>query len=224
MKTTVKILVGVSLLGTMMGCKTTFNATKTLQVEQNRNAIYQEIISNPVQLSNFISQAQKNEEAKKLLMKAQMEQMESGNMQMMMDKNPEMMEKMQSHMQMMMDKNPEMMEKMQSHMQMMMDKNPEMMGKMQSHMQMMMDKNPEMMKMMQSNMLDKMMDNEMGRHMLMDKIHTNSTMKEEMKEKMMQMMKEKMMQMMNENPEMMEENDGKNEKEKLKVINSCSSD
>ncbi|MBC7588022.1 MAG: hypothetical protein H7178_06635 [Chitinophagaceae bacterium] len=157
MKTTLKILMAISLLGTMMSCKTTFNATETLQVEQNRNAIYKEIISNPVQLSNFINEAQKNEEAKKLLMKVQMEQMESGNMKMMMDKNPEMKEKMQSHMQMMMDKNPEMMQKMQS------------------------------------KMLDKMMESEMGRKMLMEKIHSNN------------MMKKEMMQMMDENPDMMEE-------------------
>ena len=171
MKTTVKILMAAGLVGTMLSCKTTFNATETLQVEQNRNAIYKEIISNPVQLTNFITEAQKNEEAKKILMKAHMEQMESGNMKMMMDKNPEMKEKMESHMQMMMEKNPEMMQKMQS------------------------------------KMVDKMMDSEMGRKMLMDKIHANNTMKKEMKEKMMQMMKESpgmMEEMMDKDPEMME--------------------
>ncbi|MEO7265092.1 MAG: hypothetical protein ABIW38_09280 [Ferruginibacter sp.] len=128
MKTTVKILITVGLVGTMLSCKTTFDATKTLQVEENRNAIYKEIISDPVQLTNFISEAQKNDEAKKIMMKAHMEQMESGNMKMMMDKNPAMKEKMQSHMQMMMDKNPEMMQMMQSKMldKMMMNKSPEM--------------------------------------------------------------------------------------------------
>ncbi len=84
-----------------------------MQVEENRNAIYQEIISNPVQFTNFISEARKNEEAKKILMKTHMEQMESGNMKMMMDKNPEMMEEM---MQKMMEKNPEMMQKMKEKM------------------------------------------------------------------------------------------------------------
>ncbi len=174
MKTTVKILMTVGLVGTMLSCKTTFNATKTMQVEENRNAIYQEIISDPVQMTNFISEAQKNEAAKKIMMKAHMEQMESGNMQMMMDKNPEMKEKMQSHMQMMMDKNPEMKQKMHA------------------------------------KMLDKMMESEMGRKMLMDKIHANNSMKKEMKEKMMQMMKENpemmeemMKKMMEKNPEMM---------------------
>ncbi len=173
--TTVKILMVIGLVGTMISCKSTFNATETLQVEENKNAIYQEIISNPIQLTNFISEAQKNEEAKKILMKAHMEQMESGNMKMMMEKNPEMKEKMQSHMQMMMEKNPEMMQKMQS------------------------------------KMLDKMMESEKGRKMLMDEIHKNKMMKKEMKGKMMQMMdenpemKEEMMQkMMEKNPEMMD--------------------
>jgi hypothetical protein len=179
MKTTVKILMTIGLVATMFSCKSSFNATETMQVAENRNAIYQEIISNPVQLTNFISDAQKNEEAKKILMKAHMEQMESGSMKMMMEKNPEMKEKMQSHMQMMMEKNPEMMQNMQSKMQMMMEKNPEMMQK------------------MQSKMLTKMMESEMGRKMLMDEIHNNEMMKKEMKAKMMQMM--------NENPEMMEE-------------------
>ncbi len=196
---TVKILMAISLLGTMISCKSTFNATKTMQVEENRNAIYKEIISDPVQLTNFMMEAQKNEEAKKILMKANMEQMESGNMKMMMDKNPEMKEKMQSHMQMMMEKNPEMKEKMQSDMQMMMEKNPEMMQK------------------MQSKMLDKMMESEMGRNMLMDKIDTNDSMKKEMKEKMMQMMNENpemmeemMQKMMEKNPEMMKKMQNKN--------------
>ncbi|OBX25876.1 XPC-binding protein [Gelidibacter algens] len=177
--TTVKILMAIGLVGTMISCKSTFNANETLQVEENRKAIYQEIISNPVQLTNFINEAQKNEEAKKIMMKAQMEQMESGNMKMMMEKNPDMKEKMQSHMQMMMEKNPEMMQQMQS------------------KMEMMMENKPEMMQQMQSKMLDKMMGSEMGRKMLMDTIHNNKMMNNEMKEKMMQMM--------NENPEMMQE-------------------
>ena len=182
----------VGLVGTMLSCKTTFNASKTLQVEENRQALYQEIITNPTQLTNFIGEAQKNEDAKKIMMKAHMEQMESGNMKMMMDKNPEMKEKMEAHMQMMMDKNPEMMQKMQAHMQMMIEKNPEMMQK------------------MQSKMLDKMTESEMGRKMMMDKIQANNAMKKEMNEGMMQtmnenpeMMEEMMQKMMEKNPEMM---------------------
>ncbi|MBU1760112.1 MAG: hypothetical protein KKB19_04605, partial [Bacteroidetes bacterium] len=168
MKTTVKILVAISLLGTISSCKTAFNATETLQVEQKRNAIYKEIISNPVQLSNFISEAQKNEDAKMILMKAQMDQMESGNMKMMMDKNPEMKQKMQSHMQMMMEKNPEMMKMMQSKMldkmmdnemgrKMLMDKiqtNNTMKDEMKEKMMQMMNENPDMMQMMMQKMME----------------------------------------------------------------------
>ncbi|MEX2411867.1 MAG: hypothetical protein WD607_10970, partial [Candidatus Paceibacterota bacterium] len=151
MKTLLIVLSAIGLLS-LNSCKSTFNATETLQVDENRNAIYQEIISNPVHFTNFISEAQKNEATKKILMKAHMEQMESGNMKMMMEKNPEMKEKMQSHMQMMMEKNPEMMQKMQS------------------------------------KMLVKMMENEESRKMLMDEIHNNKMMKNQMKAKMMQMM------------------------------------
>lgn len=161
MKTIVKTLLVITLIGTVVSCKSAFNATETMQVDENRSAIYQEIISNPIQFTNFISEAEKSEEAKKILMKAHMEKMESGDMKMMMDKNPEMKAKMQSHMQMMMEKNPEMMQKMQS------------------------------------KMLNKMMESEEGRKMLMDEIHKNKMMKKEMKTKMMQMM--------DENPEMMEE-------------------
>jgi hypothetical protein len=182
MKTTVKILMTIGLVGTMLSCKSSFNATETMQAEKNRNAIYQEIISNPVQFANFISEAQKNEEAKKIMMKAHMEQMESGNMKMMMEKNSEMKEKMQSHMQTMMDKNPEMMQKMQS------------------------------------KMLDKMVESEKGRKMLMDEMHNNEMMKKEMKAKMMQMMDENpemMEEMMEKNPEMMKKMKGKMKNEGL---------
>ena len=57
MKTALKILMAVGLVGTMLSCKTTFNASKTLQVEENRQALYQEIITNPTQLTNFIGEA-----------------------------------------------------------------------------------------------------------------------------------------------------------------------
>jgi len=168
MKSTVKILMIVGLVGTIFSCKSSFNATETMQVEQNRSAIYQEIISNPTQLTNFISEAQKNEEAKKMLMKAHMEQMESGNMKMMMEKNPEMKEKMQSHMQKMMEKNPEMMEKMQSKMlakmmesekgrKMLMDEihnNKTMKKEMKEKMMQMMNENPEMMEEMMQKMME----------------------------------------------------------------------
>jgi hypothetical protein len=180
MKTIVKTLLIIVTVGTLISCKSTFNAAETMEVQDNRNALYQEIISNPSQFNEFINLAQKNEDAKKIMMKTHMEQMESGNMKMMMEKNPEMKEKMQSHMQMMMEKNPEMMQKMQS------------------------------------KMLDKMMESEKGRKMLMDEIHNNKMMKKEMKEKMMQMMDENpemmetmMQKMMEKNPEMMKKMKGR---------------
>jgi hypothetical protein len=175
MKTIVKTLLVIVLIGTVVSCKSAFNATETLQVDENRNAIYQEIISDPIQFTNFISEAQKSEATKKILMKAHMEQMESGNMKMMMDKNSEMKSKMESHMQMMMEKNPEMMQKMQS------------------------------------KMLNKMMESEEGRKMLMDEIHKNKMMKKGMQAKMMQMMDENpemMEEMMKKNPEMMKKMKG----------------
>ena len=169
MKTIVKTIMVMALIGTVVSCKSAFNATETLQVDENRNAIYQEIISNPIQFANFISEAQKSEEAKKILMKAHMEKMESGDMKMMMEKNPEMKAKMQSHMQMMMEKNPEMMQKMQSKMldrmiaseegrKMLMDeihKNKMMKKEMKTKMMQMMDENPEMMEEMKQKMMEK---------------------------------------------------------------------
>jgi hypothetical protein len=163
MKTILKTLLVITLIGTVASCKSAFNATETLQVDENRNAIYQEIISNPLQFTNFISEAQKNEVAKKMLMKAQMEQMESGDMKMMMEKNPEMKAKMQSKMldkmtaseegrNMLMDqihKNKMMKKEMKAKMMQMMEESPEMMEEM---MQKMMEKNPEMMKKMKGKM------------------------------------------------------------------------
>jgi hypothetical protein len=161
MKTIVKTLMIIGAVGTLFSCKSAFNATETMETQANRNAVYQEIIANPSQLSEFIDLAQQDAGARKIMMQNHMQMMESGNMKMMMEKNPEIKEKMQSHMQMMMEKNPEMMQKMQS------------------------------------KMLDKMMESEKGRKMLMDEIHNNEMMKKEMKPKMMEMM--------NDNPEMMEE-------------------
>ncbi|TXD85543.1 hypothetical protein ESY86_02765 [Subsaximicrobium wynnwilliamsii] len=169
--TTVKILMAIGLVGTMISCKSTFNANETLQVDENRNAIYQEIISNPVQLTNFISEAQKSEAAKKLMMQAHMAQMESGNMKMMMEKNPEMKEKMQSHMQMMMEENPEMMQKMYS----------KMLNKMMEN-----EKDRKML--MDEIHSNKMMKKDM-KAMMMQLMNENPEMKEEMKEKNPEMMK-----------------------------------
>lgn len=161
MKTTLKIL-AVLTFALVLGCKSTFNANEAMNDEQNRNAIYEEIISNPVQFTAFISEARKNEEAKKIMMQSHMEQMESGTMKMMMQKNPEIKEKMQSHMQKMMDQNPEMKEEMQEKMlnkMMQSDKGRKMLmekihgnDEMKKRMSQMMNENPEMMKEMMQKM------------------------------------------------------------------------
>jgi len=150
-----------------LGANAQLTANKT---EENRQAVHQEIIPNPIQLTNFISEVRKNEEAKLILMKGHMEQMESGNMKMMMEKNPEMQENMQAHMQKMMENNPEMMQKMHSKIldkmmesvkgrKMLMDKiqsNGKMKEDMKAKMMQMMDQNPEMMKEMMQKLKGKM--------------------------------------------------------------------
>jgi hypothetical protein len=165
MKTIVKTVLVILTVGSMISCKSTFNATETMGVQGNRTAVYQEIISNPSQLSEFIELAQKDEGAKMIMVQNHMQMMESGNMKMMMEKNPEMKQKMKMHMDKMMEENPEMKEKMQTKMldkmmetpegrKMLMQKmheNKEMKGEMKEKMKEnpeMMEKNPEMMKKM----------------------------------------------------------------------------
>ncbi|PVW13743.1 hypothetical protein [Marixanthomonas spongiae] len=176
MKTLLKTLLIIAAVGTLVSCKSTFNASETMAIQDNRGSIYQEIISNPDLFNEFLDQAQQDRRARKIMMQKHMEQMESGNMKMMMHKNPEMKQKMQSHMQMMMEKNPEMMQKMQSKMldkmmgsekgrKMLMNEihNNKMMKKaMKERMKKMMDENPEMMgEMMQKMMNDPKMKEKM---------------------------------------------------------------
>lgn len=181
MKTIVKTLLVFSVIGSLVSCKSTFNAYETMENQENRNALYQEIISNQSQFSEFIDLAQQNEGAQKIMMQNHMQMMESGKMKTIMEKNPEMKQKMESHMQKMME-NPEMKEKMQT---MMLDK---MSGSSEGR-KMMMQKMHEN-KEMQGEMKEKMMQN----------IKENPEMMEEMMEKMMENpeMKAKMMQKMKE--------------------------
>jgi hypothetical protein len=143
MKKIVKMLVVMTFIATLVSCMETFNATETLQVDENRNAIYQEIISNPIQFTNFISESQKSEEAKKILIKSNIVKMEPGDIKMIMDKNPEMIQMMQSERldqmmaskegcKLLMDeiyKNKIMKKEMEAKMLQMMDENPEMIKK-----------------------------------------------------------------------------------------------
>lgn len=179
MKTIVKTLLVFSVIGSLMSCKSTFNAYETMENQENRNALYQEIISNQSQFSEFIDLAQQNDGAQKIMMQNHMQMMESGKMKTMMEKNPEMNQKMKSHMQKMMEENPEMKEKMQV---MMLDK---MLGSSEGR-KMLMQKMHEN-KEMQGEMMEKMKENPAMMEEMIKKMMENP----EMKEKMMQKMKEK---------------------------------
>ena len=144
MKTIVKTLMIIGVIGSLVSCKSAFNASQTMEKQENRNAVYQEIISSPDQLNEFIELAQKDERATKIIMNNHMKMMESGKMKEMMKTNPDMKEKMKAHMQKMMEDNPEMKEKMMQKMK----ENPEMMEAMMEAMM----KNPEMKKKMMEKM------------------------------------------------------------------------
>ncbi len=162
MKTIVKTLLIIGVIGSLVSCKSTFNAAETMEVQDNRNALYQEIISNPNQFNEFIDLAQQDEVARKIMMQNHMQMMESGKMKAMMENNPEMKQKMKSHMQKMMEENPEMKDKMQT---MMLDKmleSPE--GR-----KMLMQKMHEN-KEMQGEMKDKMKEEMMGNPEMKDKM------------------------------------------------------
>jgi hypothetical protein len=180
MKTIIKTVLIIGVIGSLVSCKSTFNASETLEKQENRNAVYQEIISNPSQFSEFIALAQQNDGAGKIMMQKHMQMMESGKMKTMMESNPEMKEKMKTHMQKMMEENPEMKEKMQTMMLDKLLKNPEgrkmLMQKMHENKEMQMDMKAEMMQKMKENpeMMEEMMD---------DMMH-NPAMKEKMMEKM----------------------------------------
>ena len=53
MKKIVKTLLIIITLGSMISCKSTFNASKTMGIQGNRSAVYQEIISNPNQFKEY---------------------------------------------------------------------------------------------------------------------------------------------------------------------------
>lgn len=178
MKTIIKMVLIFGVIGSLASCKSTFNASQTMEIQENRNALYQEIISNQSQFSEFIDLAKQNEGAQKIMMQNHMQMMESGKMKTIMEKNPEMKQKMKSHMQKMTEENPEMKGKMQT---MMLDK---MLGSPEGR-KMLMEKMHEN-KEMQGEMKEKMMQNMKENPKMMEKMMGNPEMKEKMKEKMKQ--------------------------------------
>ncbi len=179
MKTIVKTLLVFGVIGSLVSCKSTFNAYETMENQENRNALYKEIISNQSRFSEFIDLAQQDEGARKLMMQNHMQMMESGKMKTMMEKNPEMKQKMKSHMQKMMEENPEMKEKMQT---MMLDKILESPEGRKMLMQKM-HENKEMQGEMKKNMMEKMKENPAMMEEMMKMMMENPEMNEKMKEK-----------------------------------------
>ncbi|HEY9170583.1 MAG TPA: hypothetical protein VIN72_13910 [Lutibacter sp.] len=172
MKNVLIFLVIATLLLTV-SCKSTFNATKTLQNDENRKELYQNVISDPVKFTEFLEVAGSNEEAQMLLMKNHMKMMEDGKMMETMKKNPEIKEKVELKMQEMMEKNPEMKKMMMMKMMGKMQENPEMMKMMMENMQ----ENPEMM----NKMMEKMQKNPEMMKKMMEKIQENPEMMKKMK-------------------------------------------
>lgn len=164
------IFIAIATLLLTSSCKPTFNASTTLQNDENRKDLYQNVISDPFKFAEFLEVASSNKAAQMQLMKNHMKMMENGKMKEMMKENPEMKEKMDKMMQEKMENNPEMQKKMQEKMrkkmmdnpaekEAMMDKmyskmkeDPEMMEKMMDKMIMMMHENPKMMEMMKKKM------------------------------------------------------------------------
>lgn len=127
-----------------VSCKSTFNASETLQNDENRKELYQTIISDSSKFSELLDVADNNKDAQMLLMKNHMKMMEDGKMMEMMKENLEMKNMMMKKMMEKMQENPEMMKKMMEKMQ----ENPEMRKQMMEKMK----ENPEMMKMMMEKM------------------------------------------------------------------------
>jgi len=129
MKNPIIFMILATLLLTV-SCKSTFNASKTLQNDKNRKELYQTIISDSIKFSEFLEVAANNKETQMLMMKYQMKMMEDGKMMEMMKDNPEIKKMMMKNMMEKMQKNPEMMRNMMEKMMEMMQENPEMMYKM----------------------------------------------------------------------------------------------
>ncbi|MDD4592885.1 MAG: hypothetical protein PHG06_21060, partial [Parabacteroides sp.] len=143
MRTSIKFLFATSLFILLLGCKTTFNAPSAMEAQQNRQEIYQEIVSNKTHLNELMEIVQNNDEAKMALMENHLKMMESGVMKEMMQ-NPQMKEKMMAHRQKMMQENPDMQKMMMQKMMENSEMRKKMMAQMQEKMKEKMDENPEM--------------------------------------------------------------------------------
>jgi hypothetical protein len=160
------------------GCNASFNAAETLKKEDDRRALFHEIVSNQQRFEELLDVAGSNEAAKKTLMQAHMRSMKEMEMEKVMRENPEMGQKM---MQKMMD-NQEMRQKMLAKLQEKMQDNPGLRMQMMKNMHDMMQKNPEMMKEMMENIATMMEKHPYMMQTMMEKLHKNPEMMKRMKE------------------------------------------
>ncbi|MDP3945484.1 MAG: hypothetical protein Q8Q51_06275, partial [Lutibacter sp.] len=63
MKNILKLSMITTLLLLIVSCKSTFNASETLQNDENRKQLYQNIISDPVKFTEFLEVAGGNKVA-----------------------------------------------------------------------------------------------------------------------------------------------------------------
>lgn len=173
------LIVGLLVLILASSCKATFSAPEILQDDKNRNELYNNIISDQQKFEELLEVASANESAKKTLMQHHMQMMEAGKMKAVMEKNPEMKDKMQAHMGKMMEK-PEMKEKMIK----MMQEDPEMKKEMMHQMMHEMENDLEFRQKMMEKMMKKMKDNPEMMKDMMEKMHDDPEMMKKMNEHM----------------------------------------
>lgn len=161
----------VSAFGLLFtSCGTTRTAPEAMAENEFRNQVYKEIVSDQSKFTEFMQVVHNNDEAEKWLLKDHFQMMENGRMKAVMEKNPEMREKMKKMMHEKMENDPEMQKKMQDKMKAKMMDDPEMKQAIMQDMHAKMKANPEM--------AEKMMDQ------MIQFLHENPDLMEKMKAKM----------------------------------------
>jgi hypothetical protein len=161
----------ISAFGLLLtSCGAPRTAPEAMAENEFRNQVYREIANDQSKFMEFMQVVHNNDEAEKWLLKDHFDMMENGQMKKVMEKNPEMKEKMKKMMHEKMENDPEMQKKMQDKMKSKMMADPEMKKAMMEKMHADMKANPEM--------AEKMMD-----HMIQF-LHENPALMEKMKAKM----------------------------------------
>jgi hypothetical protein len=161
----------VALLSLLtVSCGTTQTASEALVENDYRNDVYRVIVNDQAKFTEFMQVVHNNDEAEKWLLKDHFQMMENGKMKEVMEKNPEMKEKMKHMMHEKMENDPEMQKKMMDKMKARMMEDPAMKEAMMENMHAKMKENPEM--------ADKMMDK------MVQFLHEQPELMEKMKAKM----------------------------------------